>query len=43
MLNDYVFKQVFGQKGDDPILISFLNAMLNGDFNIKHVRITEIF
>lgn len=39
ILNDYVFKQVFGQKDDDPILISFLNAMLNGDVNIKHVKI----
>ena len=39
ILNDYVFKQVFGQENDNPILISFLNAMLDGDINIKHVTI----
>ena len=39
ILNDYVFKQVFGQEDDNPILISFLNAMLDGDINIKHVTI----
>ena len=39
ILNDYVFKQVFGQKDDNPILISFLNAMLDGDIKVKHVEI----
>ena len=39
ILNDYVFKQVFGQRDDSPVLISFLNAMLNGDIKIKSAKI----
>ena len=27
-LNDFIFKKLFGEKGDEPILISFLNAVL---------------
>ena len=39
ILNDYVFKQVFGQKDNDPLLIAFLNAMLDGDIVVKSVKI----
>ncbi len=39
ILNDYVFKQVFGQKDDDPLLIAFLNAMLDGELVVKSVKI----
>ena len=44
ILNDYVFKQVFGKQENERILISFLNAMLNGDYNIKSAKVinTEI-
>lgn len=27
-LNDFIFKKLFGEKGDEPMLISFLNAVL---------------
>ena len=39
ILNDYVFKQVFGKQENEKILISFLNAMLNGDYNIKSAKV----
>ena len=39
ILNDYVFKQVFGKQENEKILISFLNAMLNGEYNIKSVKV----
>ena len=39
ILNDYVFKQVFGQEDDNPLLIAFLNAMLDGDLIVKSVKI----
>ena len=28
-LNDFIFKKLFGEKGDEPMLLSFLNAVLN--------------
>ena len=37
--SDYVFKQVFGKQENERILISFLNAMLNGDYNIKSAKV----
>lgn len=27
-LNDYIFKRLFGEKGSEPILLAFLNAVL---------------
>ncbi len=27
-LNDFIFKKVFGEKGNEDILISFINAVL---------------
>ena len=39
ILNDYVFKHVFGKQENEKILISFLNAMLNGDFNITKAKV----
>ena len=27
-LNDFIFKKLFGEKGDEPVLIAFLNAVL---------------
>ena len=39
ILNDYVFNQVFGKQENERILISFLNAMLNGEYNIKSVKV----
>ena len=27
-LNDFIFKKLFGEKGDEPMLLSFLNAVL---------------
>ena len=39
ILNDYVFKQVFGQENNNPILISFLNTMLDGDVKVKEATI----
>ena len=35
---DYMFKKVFGDRDDNPILISFLNAVLNKQSLIKHVK-----
>ena len=37
--SDYVFKQVFGKQENEKILISFLNAMLNGDYNITSAKV----
>ena len=37
--SDYVFKQVFGKQENEKILISFLNAMLDGDLIVKSVKI----
>ncbi|MGL4798931.1 MAG: Rpn family recombination-promoting nuclease/putative transposase [Cellulosilyticaceae bacterium] len=28
-LNDFIFKKLFGEKDDEPVLIAFLNAVLN--------------
>lgn len=36
---DYMFKKVFGDRDDNPILISFLNAVLNKKPLIKSVKI----
>ena len=27
-LNDFIFKKIFGKKGNEDILISFINAVL---------------
>ena len=35
---DYMFKKVFGDRDDNPILISFLNAVLNNKPLIKRVK-----
>ena len=35
---DYMFKKVFGDRDDNPILISFLNAVLNKKPLIKSVK-----
>ena len=39
LLDDYVFKHVFGQKDNNPLLIAFLNAMLDGDIIVKSVKV----
>ena len=39
ILNDYIFKQVFGRQENEKILISFLNAMLDGDYKIKRAKV----
>ena len=33
--NDYVFKKIFGEKGNEDILKSFINAILRGNPVIK--------
>lgn len=38
-LNDFIFKKLFGEKGDEPILIAFLNAILN---RTQKEELTEI-
>ena len=38
-LNDFIFKKLFGEKGDEPMLISFLNAVLN---RTQKEELTEI-
>jgi hypothetical protein len=42
-LNDFAFKKILGEKGDEPQLIAFLNAVLQrtGKGTIKDVRIME--
>lgn len=38
-LNDFIFKKLFGEKGDEPVLLSFLNAVLN---RTQKEELTEI-
>ena len=38
-LNDFIFKKLFGEKGDEPMLLSFLNAVLN---RTQKEKLTEI-
>ena len=38
-LNDFIFKKLFGEKGDEPMLLSFLNAILN---RTQKEELTEI-
>ena len=38
-LNDFIFKKLFGEKGDEPMLLSFLNAVLN---RTQKEELTEI-
>ena len=38
-LNDFIFKKLFGEKGDEPMLLSFLNAILN---RTQKEKLTEI-
>jgi predicted transposase/invertase (TIGR01784 family) len=42
-LNEFAFKKIFGEKGDEPQLISFLNAVLQrtGKDSVRDVRIIE--
>lgn len=39
-LNDFIFKKLFGEKGDEPMLISFLNAVLQKTHKEKITTIT---
>jgi predicted transposase/invertase (TIGR01784 family) len=43
VLNDFAFKKVLGERGDEPQLIAFLNAVLNreGEDRITSVEIVE--
>lgn len=41
-LNDFIFKKLFGEEGDEPILIAFLNAVLNRTQKEKLVEIEII-
>ena len=34
---DYVFKRIFGEKGDEDILMSLINAILKGNPVIKEI------
>ncbi len=38
-LNDFIFKKLFGEKDDEPVLIAFLNAVLN---RTQKEKLTEI-
>lgn len=38
-LNDFIFKKLFGEKDDEPILLAFLNAVLN---RTQKEKLTEI-
>ena len=38
-LNDFIFKKLFGEKEDEPILLSFLNAVLKRTHKEKIVEI----
>ena len=38
-LNDFIFKRLFGEKDDEPVLIAFLNAVLN---RTQKEKLTEI-
>lgn len=38
-LNDFIFKKVFGEKGNEDILISFINAVLK---RTKKEKIVEL-
>lgn len=38
-LNDFIFKKLFGEKDDEPVLIAFLNAVLN---KTQKEKLTEI-
>ena len=37
--NDYVFKRIFGEKGDEDILMSLINAILKGNPTIKELEL----
>ncbi|MDR2464031.1 MAG: Rpn family recombination-promoting nuclease/putative transposase, partial [Holosporales bacterium] len=39
--NDFVFKQIFGVEGKEPILISFLNALFKGSPHVTSVVLTN--
>ncbi len=39
-LNDFIFKKLFGEKGDEPMLLSFLNAVLQKTHREKITSIT---
>ena len=36
---DYVFKRIFGEKGDEDILMSLINAILKGNPTIKELEL----
>ena len=36
---DYIFKRIFGSKGNEPILMSLLNAILKGNPTIKEITL----
>jgi len=37
--NDYVFKKIFGEKGDEDILMSLINSILKGNPVIKELEL----
>ena len=37
--NDYVFKKIFGEKGDEDILMSLINSILKGNPVIKELKL----
>ena len=37
--NDYVFKRIFGEKGNEDILMSLINAILKGNPTIKELEL----
>ena len=39
ILSDYIFKSVFGKQENERILLSFLNAMLDGKYKIKSAKV----
>ncbi|MGL5675442.1 MAG: PD-(D/E)XK nuclease family transposase, partial [Cellulosilyticaceae bacterium] len=40
--NDFIFKKLFGEEGDEPILIAFLNAVLKKTHEpIKEIIIND--
>lgn len=41
-LNDFIFKKLFGEKEDEPILLAFLNAVLTRTQKEKLVEVEII-
>ena len=41
-LNDFIFKKLFGEKDDEVILLSFLNAILSKTYTEPLTAITII-